>query len=145
MCRSWKQMLRIIYVILTESSIPVLSLCHGWIITIFYLLGNWTTPSWWHASATRIIHIEASTRWQSFSSQWRHNERDGVSNHQPHDCWLSRLFMRKSKKISKLSVTGLCERNSPVTGESPAQRASDIIWFIGFVVNGPVRNGWGLV
>ena len=24
--------------------------------------------------------------------QWRHNERDGVSNHQPHDCLLNRLF-----------------------------------------------------
>ena len=29
------------------------------------------------------------------------------------------------KKASKLRVTGLCERNSPVTGEFPAQRASD--------------------
>ena len=24
--------------------------------------------------------------------QWRHNGRDGVSNHQPHDCLLLRLF-----------------------------------------------------
>ena len=24
--------------------------------------------------------------------QWRHNGRDGVSNHQPHDCLLNRLF-----------------------------------------------------
>ena len=31
---------------------------------------------------------------------------------------------RKSKKTSKLRVTGLCEGNSPVTGEFPAQRAS---------------------
>ena len=30
---------------------------------------------------------------------------------------------RRSKKTSKLRVTGLCERNSPVTGEFPAQRA----------------------
>ena len=56
---------------------------------------------------------------------WRYNERDGVSNHQPHDCLLSRLFRRRSKKISKLLVTGLCEWNSLVTGEIPAQRASD--------------------
>ena len=26
------------------------------------------------------------------SWQWRHNERDGVLNHQPHDCLLKRLF-----------------------------------------------------
>ena len=29
------------------------------------------------------------------------------------------------KKASKLSVTGLCEGNSPVTGEFPSQRASN--------------------
>ena len=32
---------------------------------------------------------------------------------------------RRSKKTSKLRVTGLCEGNSPVTGEFPAQRASN--------------------
>ena len=32
------------------------------------------------------------------TSRWRHNERDGVSNHQPHGCLLSRLFKRRSKK-----------------------------------------------
>ena len=32
--------------------------------------------------------------------QWRHNERDVVSNHQPHDCLLNRLFRRRSKKTS---------------------------------------------
>ena len=57
--------------------------------------------------------------------QWRHNERDGVSNHQPHDCLLNRLFRRRSKKTSKLRVTGLCEGNSPVTGEFPSHRASN--------------------
>ena len=29
--------------------------------------------------------------------QWRHNERDGVSNQQPHDCWLNRLFKAQIK------------------------------------------------
>ena len=38
---------------------------------------------------------------------WRHNGRDSVSNHQPHDCLLHRLFRRRSKKTSKLRVTGL--------------------------------------
>ena len=45
---------------------------------------------------------------------WRHDERDGVSNHQPRDCLLKRLFGRRSKKTSKLRVTGLCAGNSPV-------------------------------
>ena len=51
--------------------------------------------------------------------QWRHNGRDGVSNHQPHHCLLNRLFRRRSKKTLKLRVTGLCReihrwpKNSP--------------------------------
>ena len=57
--------------------------------------------------------------------QWHHNECDGVTNHQPHDCLLNRWFRRRSKKISKLCVTGLCKGNSPMTGEFPAQRASN--------------------
>ena len=59
------------------------------------------------------------------SSQWRHNGRNSFSNHQPHDCLLNRLFRRRSKKTSKLRVTGLCAGNSPGTGEFPAQRASN--------------------
>ena len=44
--------------------------------------------------------------------RWRHNGHDGVSNHQPHHCLLNRLFGCRSKKISKLRVTGLCAGNS---------------------------------
>ena len=51
------------------------------------------------------------------SSRWRHNGRDSVSNHQPHDCLLNRLFRRRSKKKSKLRVTGFWAGNSPGTGE----------------------------
>ena len=56
--------------------------------------------------------------------RWRHNDHAGVSNHQPHGCLLNRLFRRKSKKTSKLRVTGLCAGNSPGTGEFPAQMTS---------------------
>ena len=56
---------------------------------------------------------------------WRHNEWESVSNHQPHDCLLNCLFGRRSKKTSKLRVTGLCAGNSSETGEFPAQRASN--------------------
>ena len=58
-------------------------------------------------------------------SQWRHNGHDGVSNHQTHDCLLNRLFRRRSIKTSKLRVIGLSAGNSPVTGEFPAQKASN--------------------
>ena len=56
---------------------------------------------------------------------WRHNGRDGVSNRQPYDCLLNRLFKVEIKETSTLRVTGLCEGNSPVTVEFSAQRASN--------------------
>ena len=61
----------------------------------------------------------------TISLRWRHNGRDGVSDHQPHDCLLNRLFGCRSKKTSKLRVTGLCAANSPMTGEFPAQKTSN--------------------
>ena len=51
--------------------------------------------------------------------RWRHNDQDGVSNHQPHGCLLNRLFRRRSNKTSKLRVTGLCVGNSPGPVNSP--------------------------
>ena len=62
--------------------------------------------------------------WITIAGRWRQSERDGVSNHTPRDCLLNRLFRHGWKKTSKLRVTGLCEGNSPETGEFPAQRAS---------------------
>ena len=42
------------------------------------------------------------SKWPRFcplcSLQWRHNRHDGVSNHQPHDCLIKRLFGRRSKE-----------------------------------------------
>ena len=51
--------------------------------------------------------------------QWRHNEHDDVSNHQPHYSLLNRLFRCRSMKTSKLHVTGPCAGNSLVTVYSP--------------------------
>ena len=60
----------------------------------------------------------------STALQWRHNESDGVSYHQRLQCLLNSWFRRRSKKTSKLRVTGFCPGNSPVTGEFPDLRAS---------------------
>ena len=57
------------------------------------------------------------------SLRWRHNECDGISNHQPHDCLPKLLFRHRSKKTSY--VTGLCIGNSLVTGEFPTHNASN--------------------
>ena len=59
------------------------------------------------------------------SLRWRHTGRDRASHHQPHDCWLNRLFRRRSNNTSKFRVTGFCAGNSPRTGEFPAQMASN--------------------
>ena len=69
----------------------------------------------------------ATTNLKSFYTtlQWRHNELHGVSNDQPHNFLLNRLFRRRSKKTSKLRVTRLCVGNSPATGEFPTQMASN--------------------
>ena len=75
---------------------------------------NW----WWRGAFHTPVVLATSLR-------WRHNEHDGVSNHQPHHCLLNRLFRRRSKKTPKLSVTGLCAGKSPVPGEFPVQMASN--------------------
>ena len=54
--------------------------------------------------------------------RWRHNELDGALSHQPHDCLLNRLLRSRSKKTSKLRVTGLCVVNSPGPVNSPHKR-----------------------
>ena len=93
----------------------------------------------WHEQVVRhvvwnrcILTISYGTPLRH-SLLWRHNGCDGVSNHQHLLCLLSCLFRRRSKKTSKLHVTGLCTGNSPVTGEFPAQMTSNaenisILW-----------------
>ena len=51
--------------------------------------------------------------------QWCHNGQDSASNHQHYDCLFNRLFRRRSKRTSKLRVTGLCVGNSPGPVNSP--------------------------
>ena len=104
-------------------------------------LENWLAPSWWQTiiwstdnlsrcwiTVNRTSGITFQRKWSlntfesyktfsymemssKISLQWHHNGLDGVSNHQPRHCLLSRLFGRRSKK-------------TPGTGEFPAQMAS---------------------
>ena len=111
---------------------------HFWIISISNLLvlmfffkkmfisiisRHWDHAGSWHPPIHSSTHpsidkIKGTLR-------WRHNGPDSVSNHQPHDCLLNRLFSRRPKKTLKLRVTGLCAGNSPGTGEFPTQMASN--------------------
>ena len=65
-----------------------------------------------------LRNTSRTTPWMSvgwvFALLRPHNGRDGVSNHQPHHRLLNRSFRRRSKKTSKLRITGLCAGNSPV-------------------------------
>ena len=69
----------------------------------------WVTP--------RSLYRDMNTCKKVPSLLWRHNERDCISNHQPRDCLLNRLFRSRSKKTSNLRVSGFCAGNSRVVGE----------------------------
>ena len=71
------------------------------------------------------LHIRPHCRICRIALQWHHNERDDVSNHRPLGCLFNRMFRRRSKKTSKLRVTGLCEGNLLATGGLPSQMASN--------------------
>ena len=89
------------------------------------LLSRWPLMRLWN-SYLIIQSSVISCHCMLGTLQWRHNDdNDDVSNHQPYHCLLNRLFGRRSKKTSKLRVTGLCAGNSPGTGEFPAQMASN--------------------
>ena len=75
-------------------------------------------------SVRQVMEFNAWSK-SYLSLLWRHNEHDGVSNHRGPGGLLNHLFRHRSKKTSKLRVTGLCERNSSVTGEFLSQRASN--------------------
>ena len=79
---------------------------------------TWSYYGWWCPGNTKAWGI------LPWSLQWRHNGRDGVSNLQPHDCLLNRLFRRRSKKIKAPRHWPLCGEFT-VTGEFPAQMASN--------------------
>ena len=66
-----------------------------------------------NTSETRCLKSISAALLTRTALHWYHNDHSGVSNHQPHGCLLNRLFRRRSKKTSKLHVTGLCVENSP--------------------------------
>ena len=72
--------------------------------------------------------------------QWRHNERNGLSNHRRLNC----LFMRKSRKTTKLCVTGLCEGNSLVNSphKGPVSRKMFPLYDIIMLAWNDSRQHW---
>ena len=73
---------------------------------------NIVAPETWHflpstSSLVSITHILYELLLQSaqifHALQWSHNGRNGVSNHQPHDCLLKRLFRHTWNKYQSSS------------------------------------------
>ena len=101
-------------------------------ITVFHsfpkiaYLADRTQEKYFLAITTQTIPANLWVSYNSFALQWRHNGRDDVLNHRRLPvCLLNRVFWSRSKNTLKLHVTGLCAGNSPMTGEFPAQRASN--------------------
>ena len=102
--------------------------CFEWCIMGSGLLpsGNKPLPEPALTKIHVVIYGVIKPQWVKHNTlRWRHNGGDGVSNHQAHHCLLNCIFRRRSKKTSKLRVTGLCAGNSLGTGEFPAQMASN--------------------
>ena len=92
------------------------------------LLSIFNSGRMWRDTTDSTATTRISGIWR-ISLQWRHNELDGVWNQQPRDFLCNRLFGRRSKKTSKLRVSGHRAGNSPVTGEFPARKASNMEMF----------------
>ena len=105
---------------LTSTWIPILK----W--ESLYLEGLYIemSPWWVYVNNLREIYLMIMAL-SGNTLQWHHNGHDSITNNQPHHCLLNGLFRRRSKKTSKLCVTGLCAGILPGTGEFPAQMASN--------------------
>ena len=87
------------------------------------------------ALSTDHSSITQSIKRCNTTSQWRHNEQDGVTNHRCPDCLLKPLFGRRSRKTSKLRVHWPLWRESTGDHKGPVTRKifpfdDVIIWFV---------------
>ena len=101
--------------------------------------------------STMILLAGARLTGIAITLQWRHNERDDVSNHRRFDCLFNRLFRGRSKKSSKLRVTGLRGGNTLVARAFPTQRPVtrqmfplDDSLIMGALVNNHIHMNCGL-
>ena len=72
---------------------------------------------WWKCDGCYTCMTTGHLRNHAIASlQWRHNGRDGFSNHQPHHCLLNRLFKAQIKEKIK------APRHWPLCGEFTGDR-----------------------
>ena len=96
-------------------------------------------------------HLDPSKHYiYHITLKWHHDVRDGVSNHQPHDCLLNRLFRCRSKTTSKLCVTGFVRGIHRWPVNSPHKRPvtrkifpfDDVIMIWTYFITGGRDGGW---
>ena len=81
----------------------------GWNPTRFSRVNvKCAVANYWLCTQASVHNTYHTVHPEKYALKWHHNGRDGVSNHQPHDCLLNRLCRRRSKKTSKLRFTRLC-------------------------------------
>ena len=107
---------------------------------------NFINPNiWWcHKAGDRQVtgrwHTTGCMKMMSWWAQWHLKSPASRLFAQPF------IHRHRSKKTSKLCVTGLCAGNSLVTGESPAQMSSTVanvpIWWRHHGVKGGGWRGW---
>ena len=93
--------------------------------TITYCLGLGHETMVYAVCLFIFLYFYTYTMYIYIYAQWRKHIGRYVSNHRRLDCLLKRLFRSRSEKTSKLSVTGLCGGDPPVTGGFPSPRASN--------------------
>ena len=106
--------------------------CHKWRYIVIWYSWVLLLHSQLYLHGVSVVSIMNNIN-NFMTLQWHHNGHNIISNHQPHDCLLNRLFRHRSKKTSKLRITGFCVGNSPATSEFPVQMVSNTedvsIWY----------------
>ena len=88
------------------------------------IIYQWTLANMVICFDDKIIHSDQYFTEVCFPLQWRHNERYGVPNHQPHDCFIQPFIQAQIKENIKATRHWPLWGEFPVTVELPAQRAA---------------------
>ena len=139
-------------IILTDDTKPIqLPKCDTWkklcTRSALYCVLLWFGIGTWHKTEREPCAYSMTCNGYLTVLSGLTSQRDGVSSHRRLDCLLNRLFRWRSKKTSKLGVTGLCEGwpvNSPRKHPVPRKMSpfDDIImsqWMYQTVSVGPRR------
>ena len=90
--------------------------------------------------------------WFAFTLQWRHNERDGVSNHRRIDCLLNHADQRKHQSSTSLAFVREIIHRRPVNSlhKGPVTRKMFLLHFVIMACiiywfhNSNLQESWGL-